>query len=153
MLGATNARAPPFCEGDDTVCFAFTGPPTLRVQSMLTVFDPANAKKKASRISGTRCVSVAKQCGGIGQPCCPGVSESFTTDKPLPSYGTAWRGRPCDDTKTDEGAYCNGAHAFPGPWWLVVNGWVASNMARGGGRFWQYADLHTFGYLLHARSG
>jgi hypothetical protein len=113
MPGAQHARAPPFCEGDDNVCFTFNGPPTLRIKSFMSIFDPANAKKQASRISGTQCVKVPKQCGGVGQPCCPGVSESWTIDKPIPSFGTSWRGRPCDDTQSEEGAYCNGAGA---PW-------------------------------------
>jgi hypothetical protein len=108
MPGAKNARAPPFCLGADDVCFTFTGPPVLRTRSFLNIFDPANVKKTASRIWGTQCVPVPKVCGGVGQPCCPGASDAVTTDKPLPSYGKAWAGRPCDDTQSPEGAYCNG---------------------------------------------
>ncbi|GBF96113.1 hypothetical protein Rsub_08989 [Raphidocelis subcapitata] len=108
MPGAQNARAPPYCLGADDVCFTFTGPPVLRSRSFLNVFDPSNVKKTASRIWGTKCITVPKVCGGVGQVCCPGASDAVTTDKPLPSYGKAWAGRPCDDTQTQEGAFCNG---------------------------------------------
>jgi hypothetical protein len=100
--------APPFCSGKDDVCFAFAGYPTLRHRSFLNIFDPATTKDTASRIWGTRCIKVATPCGGVGQPCCPGVSAGLVTDKALPSFGTAWQGRPCDDTKTEEGAFCSG---------------------------------------------
>ncbi|KIZ06565.1 hypothetical protein MNEG_1388 [Monoraphidium neglectum] len=108
LSGWPETRAPPYCPGKDDVCFAFAGPLTLRTNSYLTIFNPSLAKKSGSRIWLSQCVTVPKACGGIGQPCCPGVSVGVVTDKPLPSFNTSWQGRPCDDTSTPDGAYCNG---------------------------------------------
>jgi hypothetical protein len=101
-------RAPPFCKGEGNVCFTHVGPLNLRQRSFRDIFEPAIAKDTASRIWGTLCVNVKTPCGGVGQACCPGVPENVVTDKALPSYGTAWSGRPCDDTAAGEGAYCDG---------------------------------------------
>lgn len=114
LPGYTEPRAPPFCPGKDDVCFAFAGPLTLRTNSYKTIFDPKVAKTMGSRIWLSQCVTVPKQCGGIGQPCCPGASIGVVTDKALPSFGKSWQGHPCDDTQTPEGAYCNGARRLAG---------------------------------------
>ena len=109
LPGWDTPRAPPFCSSKNDVCFAFAGPLTLRTNSYKTIFDPATAKKSGSRIWLSKCVTTPKVCGGVGQPCCPGASVGVITDKALPSFGKPWQGRPCDDTQTPDGAYCNGA--------------------------------------------
>ena len=111
--GTNGPRVPPFCKSKDDVCFTFAGQPTIRHRSFLNIFNPAKAKVTASRIWGTKCVSVKMPCGGVGQPCCPGVSIGLVTDKALPSYGTSWSGKPCDDTQSPDGAFCNGALGCP----------------------------------------
>lgn len=107
---------PPYCPGKDDVCFTFAGYPTLRHRSFQSIFDAAASAKLPARIWGTRCVKVATPCGGVGQACCPGVGPAVITDKRLPSYGTKWEGRPCDDTQSADGAYCSGQWtALAGP--------------------------------------
>lgn len=108
LPGFGGPKAPPFCPGKDDVCFTFVGPQWLRVRSHANVFDYTKAKLYPSRIWGTQCVTVPKACGGVGQPCCPGVSDGLITDKPLPSFGKPWQGKPCDDVTTEDGSYCDG---------------------------------------------
>ena len=112
--GVSDPVRPPFCPGEGDVCFTFTGYPTLRHRSFASIFDAKASASSPSRIWGTRCVPVPASCGGPGEACCPGVSSAVVLDKPLPSSGQAWAGRPCDDTLTDEGAYCDGAARRPG---------------------------------------
>lgn len=95
--------APPFCTGS-AICFtSLAGDTTGFTHDM-----PERAKSLAARITGTKCLEVPADCGQDGKSCCPSDFKAIT-DKPLPSYGTAWAGSPCNDKLDKNGAYCIGA--------------------------------------------
>ncbi|KAF6253487.1 hypothetical protein COO60DRAFT_416992 [Scenedesmus sp. NREL 46B-D3] len=97
--------APAFCSGT-AVCFSATVGDTTG----FTHNQPGQAKRLASRITGTRCIAVPSDCGSApGKPCCPS-GFGAVTDKPLPSAGTQWANSPCSSTATKHGMWCEGSY-------------------------------------------